>query len=90
MIPAQGYIVRGPTGFNNASTTPLTANFVGTPNNGIFSPTIFRGIDYTTVGTQGILRTATDDNWNLIGNPYPSAIGVNEFLTLPANNTITG
>ena len=90
MIPATGYILRGPTGFNNVSTSALTANFIGTPNNGIFSPSIFRGTNYTTVGTQGIPRTATDDNWNLIGNPYPSAIGVNEFLTLPANNTIAG
>ena len=90
MIPAKGYILRAPAGFTNASTSPLTANFVGVPNNGIFTPSIFRGTNYTTVGTQGIPRTITDDNWNLIGNPYPSALGVNEFLTLPANNTIVG
>jgi hypothetical protein len=90
MVPATGYILRAPTGFTNATTTALTANFIGTPNNGIFSPSIFRGANFTTVGTQGIPRTATDDNWNLIGNPYPSAIGVNEFLTLPANSNIVG
>ena len=90
MIPTTGYILRAPTGFNNITTTPHTVNFIGVPNNGIFTPSIFRGTNFTTIGTQGMPRTATDDNWNLIGNPYPSAIGVNEFLTLPANNTITG
>lgn len=88
MIPAKGYIVRGPSGFNNTTTTPLTANLIGVPNNGTFTPTIYRGTDFTTVGTQGIPRTATDDNWNLLGNPYPSALGVNEFLT--GNASIEG
>jgi hypothetical protein len=90
MIPAKGYILRAPSGFSNAATSALTANFIGVPNNGIFSPTIYRGTNYTGLGTQGILRTITDDNWNLIGNPYPSALGVNEFLTLPANSSIVG
>ncbi|WP_395056594.1 GEVED domain-containing protein [Flavobacterium sp.] len=90
MIPGTGYILRAPNGFTNAAPSALTANFIGVPNNGTFSPSIFRGTNYTTVGTQGIPRTATDDNWNLIGNPYPSAIGVNEFLTLPANSNIVG
>jgi hypothetical protein len=90
MFPTKGYILRAPNGFTNASTSALTANFIGVPNNGIFSPTIYRGTNYTGFGTQGIPRTITDDNWNLIGNPYPSALGVNEFLTLPANNSIVG
>uniref|UniRef100_UPI00404A9594 hypothetical protein n=1 Tax=Flavobacterium sp. TaxID=239 RepID=UPI00404A9594 len=28
------------------------------------------------------MRTITDDNWNLLGNPYPSAISVTEFLNV--------
>ena len=36
-------------------------------------------------GTNGILLTDTDDNWNLIGNPYPSAISINSFLTTNTN-----
>jgi hypothetical protein len=84
MIPGIGYIVRGPSTFNNATKTNLTANFIGVPSNGVFTTTINRGTDFTTVGTQGIPRTATDDNWNLLGNPYPSSIGVNEFLTANA------
>ncbi|SFA75583.1 IPT/TIG domain-containing protein [Flavobacterium swingsii] len=90
MVPTTGYIVRGPNGFNNVTTTPLTANFIGVPSNGIFTPTIYRGTDFTTVGTQGIPRTATDDNWNLLGNPYPSSIGINEFLTTNAANLSGG
>lgn len=90
MIPAKGYILRAPNGFTNTTTSPLTANFIGIPNNGVFSPNIYRGTDFTGAGTQGMLRTISDDNWNLVGNPYPSSIGVNEFLTLPANNTIVG
>jgi hypothetical protein len=91
MFPTKGYILRAPNGFiNTLPGNALTANFIGTPNNGVFTPTIYRGNDYTTPGTQTIPRTITDDNWNLIGNPYPSALGVNEFLTLPANNSIVG
>ena len=90
MIPSKGYILRAPTGFSNAAPGALTANFIGVPNNGIYNSTIFRGTDFTTLGTQGIPRTITDDNWNLIGNPYPSALGVNEFLTLPSNSDIVG
>ena len=90
MVPAKGYILRAPNGFTNAGTSALNTNFIGVPNNGIYSPTIYRGNDYSGVGAQGITKTATDDNWNLIGNPYPSSIGVNEFLTLPANSNIQG
>ena len=54
----------------------------------MYSPTIFRGNDYGGVGLQGMPRTDTDDNWNLVGNPYPSAISVNEFLA--ANADIQG
>lgn len=79
----EGYIVRTPNiaPYNNTTANTLTATFTGSPNNGIYNLTVFRGNDYTTPGTQGIARTAIDDNWNLLGNPYPSAIGVNEFLT---------
>lgn len=70
-----GYIVRD----NNAAT------FTGVPHNGVYTPNIYRGDDFTTPGPQGMARTATDDNWNLLGNPYPSAIDVlstNGFLDI--------
>lgn len=80
MIPTKGYALRAPAGFATGATTAHTANFIGVPNNGTYTATIYRGTDFLTPGTQGIPRTLTDDNWNLLGNPYPSAIGVNEFL----------
>lgn len=73
-----GYIVRD----------VATVNFTGVPNNGIITVPIFRGNNYTGNGSQSIPRSITDDNWNLLGNPYPSAIGVNEFLS--ANTNIEG
>ncbi|TGD57584.1 choice-of-anchor D domain-containing protein [Flavobacterium humi] len=82
----KGYIVRGPNGFN-ATPQAFTANFTGVPNNGIKNVAIergnFTGADYP--GTNGSIITKNDDNWNLIGNPYPSAISAVDFLTLNAN-----
>ncbi|RTY90873.1 T9SS sorting signal type C domain-containing protein [Flavobacterium sp. GT3R68] len=90
MVTAKGYIVRGPTGFNNAAPQAMTANFSGVPNNGIYTPSILRGnntaADYP--GTNGITITNKEDNWNLIGNPYPSAIKSIDFLA--ANTNIEG
>jgi hypothetical protein len=91
-----GYIIRGISGTSTANT----AEFVGRPNNGIINTTITRGsysgVDYPGLG--GILSTAQDDNWNLIGNPYPSAISADAFIAANASvitdetnpSTITG
>jgi len=90
MVAGKGYIVRGP----NSYTTVLqnfTANFVGVPNNGNINMPISRGVydgvNYAT-GVSTTLATRDDDNWNLIGNPYPSAINANLFLA--ANTNIAG
>lgn len=94
MIPGEGYIVRGPSAFNNASFQDLTVNFTGgRPNNGIITVPISRGpMTAATLGTytsaNGIPFTINDDNWNLVGNPYPSAIRVSDFLS--ANTSIEG
>jgi len=87
MTSGEGYIVRAPSGYSNSSATPYTASFTGVPNNGIFTPAVARGSDTGagSAGPNGVMRTATDDNWNLLGNPYPSAISINTFLT---TNTI--
>lgn len=65
-------------------------NFIGVPRNGMYTPTITRGNDTGagSVGPNGVLRLDTDDNWNLLGNPYPSAISIGSFLT--ANTEIDG
>ncbi len=85
METARGYITRAPNSFNTASTTPFLSTFIGVPNNGDISRTISRGpITTTTIGSytsaNGVAFTVFDDNLNLIGNPYPSAISANHLL----------
>ena len=85
METARGYITRAPNSFNTASTTPFLSTFIGVPNNGDISRTISRGpITATTIGSytsaNGVAFTVFDDNLNLIGNPYPSAISANHLL----------
>jgi len=70
MVAGRGYIIRGP---NTIPTTPLTflqATFEGVPNNGTI----------TLAG--GIIANRS----YLLGNPYPSAIDADKFLT--ANSTV--
>lgn len=88
MTVGEGYIIRTPSvsPYNNSTPNNLTATFTGIPNNGTYNINVYRGNDYTTIGTQGLPRTARDDNFNLLGNPYPSSIGVNEFLN--ANSSV--
>lgn len=91
MDPGVGYIVRAPNGFSNTVNQNWVVNFNnGVPNNGVYSPVISRGdnLNSGAVSSSGITLTDTDDNWNLIGNPYPSSIGVNAFLN--ANSEIDG
>ena len=90
MIRGKGYIVRGPDNFTS-TIAPFNAVFSGTPNNGTITIPISRGTwnggNYST-GVSTTLGTNNDDNWNLIGNPYPSAISANTFLA--ANTNIAG
>lgn len=89
MVLGKGYIVRGPSTFNT-TIQPFNATFTGVPNNGMITPTIERG-SYTDVAgypsptNPAITVTANDDNFNLLGNPYPSAIRALDFLTENTN-----
>ena len=89
MTKGQGYIARASNGATTAQAMNLI--FSGKPNNGAFTLPIQRGIfdgadyDAEPANTNNALTTKYDDNWNLVGNPYPSAIDAEEFLV--ANHT---
>ncbi len=81
MNPAKGYIVRAPQTYSPlpAVKVPYTANFIGTPNNGNISCPV----------SYGSLGPAThQDKWNLLGNPYPSAVSAASFLNHAGNAAI--
>lgn len=88
MTVGKGYIIRTPAGW---SGTSYNATFTGRPNNGTLTATVQRGTytgaDYNT-GVSTTLGTKDDDNWNLVGNPYPSSINAKEFLS--ANSNLEG
>lgn len=83
MTPARGYIARGPDSFNNTTASLLVNTFTGVPNNGTITAAISRGSDTNTAyhaGTNGTEINNYSDNWNLLGNPYPSSIRASQFL----------
>jgi hypothetical protein len=85
MVAGKGYIARAPgtAPFTNSSFNPLTGTFTGVPNNGNITIPIERGSDQNTAnhyGTNGVQITNLSDNWNLLGNPYPSALRGSQFL----------
>lgn len=97
MTNGKGYIVRGPNSFTNTPAV-FTSTFNGVPNNGVITRAITSGnntstngnFTYNPYGNDLLTVTPFDDNWNLIGNPYPSALDAEAFLTLPSNNIIEG
>jgi hypothetical protein len=88
MATGKGYISNGPI-----SQGPVASNYpmsiAGTIiNNGLITHLIESGnngpaycsFTYQPNGNDFVLVTPFDDNWNLIGNPYPSAISANAFI----------
>lgn len=81
-----------------ATVIPVSANtalFSGVPNNGDLTIPIYHGgydapgdPGYQGNSSAGTLAYNNDDNWNLLGNPYPSSISANEFVY--ANSNING
>lgn len=72
MQPANGYISRAPNNLDFSTPKTIEATFNGTPNNGIIPAPIIKD----------------NGTFNLIGNPYPSAIDIDAFLLDPANTGI--
>lgn len=74
MEPGRGYILRAPANWSvtNATQGVYNGSFHGVANTGIVPVTIARG-------------TST---FNLIGNPYPSAVDIDLFITDPANENL--
>lgn len=62
MDVGRGYYIPG-------NTISANYNFSGTPNNGTYTFNV-----YAAPNPGGVLWS--DDNWNLIGNPYPCAIDI--------------
>ena len=73
MIAGKGYIIRAPNGYSDTSYTAYTGSFNGVPNNGTVS-----------IGVSG---SATEDKYNLLGNPYPSAISAADFVAANVGGT---
>jgi hypothetical protein len=90
MFKGKGYIIAVPATSPERPAAPgiLLTTFTGKPNNGQFNLSITRGnyngIDYDAdlSNPDNVLTTKYDDNWNLVGNPYPSAIDAEKFLIL--------
>jgi len=74
MTPGMGYIIRGPQTFSTTVPSIHTAQFFGVPNNGTIPVDVTAGI--------GTL--------NCIGNPYPSAIDADLFLSDSVNDSRIG
>jgi len=74
MIPGKGYIVRAPQTYSTDPFTTQTyqAIFEGFPGNGIVNAPI----------------STTLNNFNLIGNPYPSAVSADLFLSNALNTSV--
>ena len=71
MVSGMGYIGRAPNNLNYSSPQIVETDFVGTPINGVVTVPIIKN-----TGTL-----------NLIGNPYPSSISADLFLSDPANSS---
>lgn len=71
MAQGKGYIGRAPNNLTYNPTQIVETSFVGVPGNGVITTPIIK-----STGT-----------YNLIGNPYPSAIDVDLFITANTSST---
>jgi len=78
MTVGKGYAIMGPTTLTFSPTATTSVTFSGKQNNGIIS------LPLTLSGNSG----NANDDFNLIGNPYPSSIFGDTFINL--NPDISG
>ncbi|WP_264510945.1 T9SS type A sorting domain-containing protein [Flavobacterium sp. N1719] len=69
---AKGYLIRVPNNHPTAATI-WNGQFAGVPNNGNITYTLTNSADATK-------------RYNLVGNPYPSAISLSKFIDANQNN----
>ena len=75
MTAGQGYAIMGPTNLSFSPTATTSVVFTGQQNNGLITlPLALSGNSANT-----------NDDFNLIGNPYPSAIFGDTFINLNPN-----
>ena len=84
MIPGAGYIASHSTAAMVGGQSEYSYTFNGELNNGVITSSIARNDS-----------ELNDNNWNLIGNPYPSAIDINAFFnenleSIAANGKLEG
>jgi hypothetical protein len=83
MLPGVGYIAR------TAQYGVREALFKGVPNNGRIVVPVYKTVDITD--NEGVDLPSESRHWNLVGNPYPSAISAEKLLTDSDNaNVIEG
>lgn len=70
MVPGRGYIIRVPLSYSTSIPSSQIVNFVGVPNNGTYTIPVVGG----------------SNQLNLLGNPYPSALNADLFMS--ANSAI--
>ncbi len=75
MTSGQGYAIMGPTNLTFSPTATTSVVFTGQQNNGLIT---------LPLALSGNSANANDD-FNLIGNPYPSAIFGDTFINLNPN-----
>lgn len=86
MDPRKGYIIRAPQTYSTSPSikVPFTTHFIGTPNNGTINCPVLFGPVSLGVGNY-------NNKYNLLGNPYPSAVSAAAFLNNANNaNVIDG
>lgn len=82
LAPGEGFTMKGTSG-----TDPIDPSGMGVTNN----PGGAQRYDFRGKPNNGNITVALGNNMaTLTGNPYPSALNLNEFLLDPTNVTITG